>query len=256
MLDADQIRGMFSAIAPRYDALNRILSLGTDRTWRRRAGDLLGAGPADLAADLCCGTGDLALALAQRGATVVGADFSRPMLRLAARKGLARLAEADCLRLPFPDGCFDLVTVAFGARNLSDLPAGLREIHRVLRPGGRVGILEFATPTWPIFRRIYLGYLRWAVPAVGAAVSGKPAAYRHLSSSIQVFPDQQAMKLILAGAGFASVRHVDFAGGIAALYIGERGGEREERRSVRLSSPSTEPGAPSADAAGSPPGRI
>src|SRR5262245_3525348 len=154
---AHDIRSMFGAIAWRYDTLNRVLSLGTDRAWRRRTCDLLRVRPGELAADLCCGTGDLALELAARGARVVGADFSPEMLRHAAAKGLGTLAEADCLRLPFPDAQFDLVTVAFGVRNLADLRAGLLEMRRVLRPGGRLGILEFARPAGHLFPLVYRG---------------------------------------------------------------------------------------------------
>ncbi len=219
MLAATEVRSMFGAIAGRYDLLNRILSLGTDRRWRRRACVELAAAPGELAVDLCCGTGDLARELAGRGVTVMAADFSREMLSRAAAKGVPRLAEADCLRLPFREGAFDLVTVAFGARNLADMPAGLREMRRVLRPGGRLGILEFASPRGAIFGRLYLLYLRLAVPLIGAIVSGRRSAYAYLSTSIQEFPDQDQMKRIIEQAGFESVRHLDFARGIAALYI-------------------------------------
>jgi demethylmenaquinone methyltransferase/2-methoxy-6-polyprenyl-1,4-benzoquinol methylase len=219
---AEDIRRMFGAIAWRYDTLNRVLSLGTDRAWRRRTCDLLGVAPGELAADLCCGTGDLALELASRGARVVGVDFSPQMLRLAAGKGLTRLAEADALRLPFPDARFDVVTVAFGVRNLADLRAGLAEIRRILRPGGRAGILEFARPKGHIFPHVYRGYLRLILPAVGAAVSRRRAAYRYLATSIQAFPDQPKMKTILREGGFDRVTHTDFARGIAALYIAHR----------------------------------
>ncbi|HET9481099.1 MAG TPA: bifunctional demethylmenaquinone methyltransferase/2-methoxy-6-polyprenyl-1,4-benzoquinol methylase UbiE [Candidatus Polarisedimenticolia bacterium] len=219
---AADIQRMFGSIAGRYDALNRILSLGIDRAWRRRTRALLGPSPGEVAADLCCGTGDLALTLAESGATVVGADFSREMLSLAGRKGLARLAEADCLSLPFKDASFDLVTVAFGVRNLADLRGGLNEMLRILRPGGRLGILEFASPRGRLFRPVYLAYLRYAVPLIGAAVSGRRAAYRYLSTSIRSFPDQALMKAILREEGFEQVRHIDFALGIAALYIARR----------------------------------
>ncbi|MGH9866858.1 MAG: bifunctional demethylmenaquinone methyltransferase/2-methoxy-6-polyprenyl-1,4-benzoquinol methylase UbiE [Candidatus Polarisedimenticolia bacterium] len=220
---ADEVRAMFGAIACRYDTLNRVLSLGTDRAWRRRTCDLLAIAPGELAADLCCGTGDLAMEMASRGARVVGVDFSPEMLRLAAAKGARGLTEADCLRLPFPDGRFDVATVAFGVRNLADLGAGLREILRVLRPGGRAGILEFAHPTGTVFPWIYRGYLRWAVPSIGAALSGRRAAYDYLGSSIEQFPDQPRMETILVEAGFGRVRHVNFARGIAALYLGCKG---------------------------------
>ncbi|HKY32160.1 MAG TPA: bifunctional demethylmenaquinone methyltransferase/2-methoxy-6-polyprenyl-1,4-benzoquinol methylase UbiE [Candidatus Polarisedimenticolia bacterium] len=219
---AADVRRMFGSIAVRYDLLNRILSLGTDRAWRRRACDLLRPLSGEAAADLCCGTGDLTLELESRGASAVGVDFSREMLGLAAAKGAARLAEADCLRLPFPDRTFDLVTVAFGVRNLADLETGLREILRVLKPGGRAGILEFASPRGAVFRTAYGVYLRWVVPAVGAAVSGRRSAYDYLGSSIQAFPDQARMAALLAEAGFRPVRHHDFARGIAALYVAHR----------------------------------
>ncbi|MFQ5701252.1 MAG: bifunctional demethylmenaquinone methyltransferase/2-methoxy-6-polyprenyl-1,4-benzoquinol methylase UbiE [Acidobacteriota bacterium] len=219
---ASEVQTMFSAIAPRYDTLNRILSLGTDRAWRRRCCDALEVTPDDLAADLCCGTGDLALALAGRGATVIAADFSREMLAIANAKGVGRLAEADCLRLPFAGESFSLVTVAFGVRNLADLEGGLREMRRVLRPGGRLGILEFARPRGTLFSRIYGAYLRWAVPVIGAAVSGRRSAYRYLADSIRHFPDQQGMMALMRRIGFTSVRHIDFVRGVAALYIGIR----------------------------------
>ena len=222
---AIEVRRMFGAIAGRYDLLNRILSLGTDMAWRERACEVLEVARGERAIDLCCGTGDLSLALARRGARVIGADFSHEMLVIAAGKGAGTaggLVEADCLALPFSDGAFRVATVAFGVRNLSDLEKGLREIRRVLEPGGRLGILEFATPPGPLFRSIYRIYLRWAVPVVGALVSGRRSAYDYLSSSIQSFPDQTRMETILRGIGFTSVRHVDLARGIAALYIGYR----------------------------------
>lgn len=222
MAEAAQIRTMFSAIAGRYDLLNRVLSLGTDRSWRRRTCALLGVTPGMLVADLCSGTGDLALALAGRGARVVALDFSHEMLTRAAAKGVARPAEADCLRLPFRDATFDRVTVGFGVRNLQDLQAGLAEILRVLKPGGIAGILEFATPSPAPFRVVYHSYLRVAVPLLGALLSGRGSAYGYLSSSIREFPDQRRMTELLAAAGFAPVRHVDFARGIAALYIAQR----------------------------------
>ena len=219
---AAEIRSMFSAIAGRYDLLNRVLSLGTDRSWRRRTCDLLEVAPGMLVADLCCGTGDLALALASRGARVVAADFSHPMLTHAAAKGTPRVTEADCLRLPFRDATFDRVTVGFGVRNFQDLGAGLSEIRRVLRPGGMAGILEFASPAPTPFRVIYHAYLGLVVPPLGAVLTGKGSAYRYLASSIREFPDQRRMTALLRDLGFAPVRHADFARGIAALYIATR----------------------------------
>ncbi|HZI94919.1 MAG TPA: bifunctional demethylmenaquinone methyltransferase/2-methoxy-6-polyprenyl-1,4-benzoquinol methylase UbiE [Patescibacteria group bacterium] len=238
---AAEVHRMFDSIAPRYDALNRILSLGIDRSWRRRTCDELQVSAGQTAVDLCCGTGDLCLALAQRGARVIGSDFSHEMLVLAAAKGVSELAEADCLRLPFADRTFDLVTVAFGARNLEDLDTGLKEMLRVLRPGGRLGLLEFASPPGLLFRRLYLAYLRWVVPLVGAVVSGRGSAYTYLSTSIRSFADQQKMTAILRGVGFESVRHVDFARGIAALYIAQRATEQRASSQPAISRPSAAP---------------
>ncbi len=213
---------MFGGIARRYDRLNRILSLGADRRWRRSTCEALSPRTGELAADLCSGTGDLALALARRGATVIPVDFSHEMLLIAAQKGIARVTESDCMRLPFPDAVFDLVTVAFGVRNLRDLNGGLEEMRRVLKPGGRLGILEFASPRGPVFRGLYHWYLRWMVPAIGAVVSRRRSAYQYLSSSIQDFADQERMKAILREAGFESVGHIDFTRGISALYLARR----------------------------------
>jgi demethylmenaquinone methyltransferase/2-methoxy-6-polyprenyl-1,4-benzoquinol methylase len=217
---------MFEAIAGRYDLLNRVLSLGTDQRWRQAACEALGAAPGEMAADLCCGTGDLSLALADRGALVVGVDFSREMLKLAASKGVPLLAEADCLHLPFPDGVLDIVSVAFGVRNLSDPEGGLREMLRVLRPGGRLGILEFASPRGALLRPVYRTYLRWIVPAVGALISRRGSAYGYLASSITGFHDQSSMKALLRQAGFESVGHIDLSRGISALYTGRRPTDR------------------------------
>jgi demethylmenaquinone methyltransferase/2-methoxy-6-polyprenyl-1,4-benzoquinol methylase len=222
MPHAADVRTMFEAIAGRYDTLNRVLSLGTDRRWRQAVCEALGAGSGDLAADLCCGTGDLSMALAGTGATVAAVDFSREMLRRASAKGVPLLAETDCLSLPFPDRAFDIVTVAFGVRNLADLEGGMREMLRVLRPGGRLGILEFAAPRGALFSRLYRGYLRWVVPSIGALVSGRGSAYSYLASSIKAFPDQPRMKELLRAIGFDRVEHLDFARGIAALYLGRR----------------------------------
>jgi len=144
------------------------------------------------------------------------------MLTRAAAKGVARPAEADCLRLPFRDATFDRVTVGFGVRNLQDLSAGLAEIRRILKPGGVAGILEFATPSPSSFRIVYHAYLKLMVPTLGALLSGKGSAYRYLSSSIRDFPDQSRMTALLLDSGFDRVRHIDFARGIAALYIGQR----------------------------------
>ncbi len=220
---AERVRAMFDGIAPRYDLLNHLLSLGTDFGWRRRAVAALAPAPGEEVLDLCCGTGDLALALAASGARVTGADFSLPMLARGARKagrGRRRLSlcAADALRLPFRDAAFDAASVAFGVRNLADPLAGLREIRRVLCPGGRLAVLEFARPRAPLLRRLYRLYLRGALPAAGLLIAGDADAYRYLGDSIGAFLDQEAFVDLLGRAGFEPAPPRDLSGGIAAIY--------------------------------------
>jgi demethylmenaquinone methyltransferase/2-methoxy-6-polyprenyl-1,4-benzoquinol methylase len=218
---------MFDRIAPRYDLLNHLLSLGTDLGWRRRA--VAAAAPAlgERALDLCCGTGDLALSLARAGARVAGADFSAPMLARAAGKARRAgrellLCGADALALPFRDGSFDVATVAFGVRNLTEPLAGLREIRRTLRPGGRLVVLEFARPRGALLRRLYPLYLRTVLPAAGLLVAGSADAYRYLGDSIGNFFDQERFRALLAEAGYFPEAPLDLSGGIAAVYRARR----------------------------------
>jgi demethylmenaquinone methyltransferase/2-methoxy-6-polyprenyl-1,4-benzoquinol methylase len=221
--DPRQIRRMFGAIAGRYDLLNRLLSLSLDRGWRRRAARELGAGPAARVLDRCCGTGDLAAAIRRTGAEVVGADFAHEMLVRCRRKAPGMpLVEADALRLPFADSRFDAVAVAFGLRNLADPAAGLREMLRVLRPGGRLGVLEFSVPRSPSFRALYHVYLGRIVPAVGDRVSGRSGPYRYLAETVRAFPDPQSLARTIRDAGFAAPRFLPLTGGIAALHLAHR----------------------------------
>jgi demethylmenaquinone methyltransferase/2-methoxy-6-polyprenyl-1,4-benzoquinol methylase len=221
---------MFSAIAPRYDLLNHLLSLGIDRRWRRAAVDRLGweAAPAGLYLDACAGTLDLAAELANRprfSGRVVGADFAAPMLRLGkgkARPGAVRPAAADTLELPFPDSRFDGAMVAFGVRNLADLDAGLAELARVLRRGARLVILEFTTPSWKPFRMLYLFYFHRLLPLIGRAVSGHPPAYSYLPASVKTFPAPDELRGRLERAGFRESSYTLLTGGIAALHWGTR----------------------------------
>jgi demethylmenaquinone methyltransferase / 2-methoxy-6-polyprenyl-1,4-benzoquinol methylase len=223
--EATSIKMMFAGISPRYDLLNRLLSFGIDRIWRRRAVAALGASASGRVLDICCGTGDLGIDLSAAGGTVTGVDFCHEMLVLgrgkSARGGraLLRVAEADALRLPFSEGCFSAVAVAFGVRNLQDLDGGLREMARVLRPGGRLAVLEFGRPRAAAMRVLYAAYLNVWVPLVGRLVSGDGKAYAYLSSSIQAFPDQTLFPARLQRAGFTGVRCEDLTGGIAALYV-------------------------------------
>lgn len=229
---AGQVREIFSSIAPRYDLLNRLLSLRFDRRWRRRAVDALLAAGVDPDGgrylDACAGTLDLALELARRPAfrdRVVACDFASPMLRRGAEKlDRAPVAPvcADVLRLPFPDGSFRGAMAAFGIRNLADLDAGLRELHRVVRPGGALVLLEFTLPANPLLRRLYLLYFERVLPVVGRVISGHPWAYRYLPASVREFPEPPELARRMGAAGFGDVEWGLLSGGIAAIHRGAR----------------------------------
>ena len=225
------IRQMFDASAPRYDLLNRLLSLGIDRRWRAFAVKQLQVPAHGRVLDVATGTGDVALEIAQRtpdSVTIVGEDFTQGMLVLG-RDKIARsvyrdrieLVNAPCEALPHPDGVFDGVTIAFGIRNVVDRPAGLREMCRVLRPGGRAVILEFSNPRNRFFKAVYYFYFRRLLPTIGGLIS-KRSAYQYLPDSVLEFPDQEQFKKMMAEAGFAEVRHHDLTFGIATAYVGEK----------------------------------
>jgi demethylmenaquinone methyltransferase/2-methoxy-6-polyprenyl-1,4-benzoquinol methylase len=217
------IREMFSRIARRYDRINHILSLNSDRGWRRQAAGAVAAGRRRVL-DLACGTGDLYFELKRRGRAAVGADFCLDMLALARRKARAASADlvcADALALPFPDGSFDAVTVAFGVRNFADLGAGLAEVRRVLAPGGRIVVLEFSRPRGPLAPFLRL-HSRFAVPAIGGAISGDPRAYRYLNRSVRAWPDRRGFDRTLEAAGYDRVRSTPLSLGVAALHEGVR----------------------------------
>lgn len=232
---AAAVRSMFGAIAPRYDLLNHLLSLNIDRRWRRRAVDrLLGGRPAQgMYLDACAGTFDLALELARRPGfrgRVIASDFAFPMLE----RGLPKLrgtaispACADALRLPFPDGTFDGATVGFGVRNLAGLDAGLRELARVLKPGARLVILEFATPVLQPFRALYLFYFRHLLPRIGRLVSRHESAYTYLPESVLAFPEPAALAERMRAAGFDDVAWRTLTAGIVAVHVGTRGAESD-----------------------------
>lgn len=226
------VRAMFSRIAPRYDFLNHLLSFNLDRYWRARTvravRAILGR-PGALVADICCGSGDLTVALAAASprARILGSDFARPMLVQARRKLLRRglaawLVEADALRLPLEDGSVDLVTVAFGLRNLASYEGGLEEMHRVLKPGGVAAILEFSQPPNPAFARLYRLYARRVLPAVGGWLSGSREAYAYLPESVDRFPDAGELARLMRAAGFRAVGFERMSGGIVSLHTGER----------------------------------
>ena len=228
---ARTVRRMFAGIAPRYDFLNHMLSLNRDRVWRRRTARALAprlAGAGSRALDLCCGTADLALELARVGqGTVVGSDFVHGMLTRAQEK-IRRaevsltLVEADALTLPFANESFDVVTAAFGFRNLANYQRGLEEIRRVLKPGGEAGILEFALPRRGLFAAFYRFYFHRVLPWLGGLVSGSRAAYNYLPASVEKFPDSDGFVRWMERAGFRNVRCRLWTGGTVALYLGEK----------------------------------
>jgi demethylmenaquinone methyltransferase/2-methoxy-6-polyprenyl-1,4-benzoquinol methylase len=212
---------MFTSIAGRYDLANRMLSLGSDSYWRWVTARQLAPAKGDLTLDVACGTGDLAMALRRRGGEVVGLDFTHAMLQQARRRdksGCLLLAGGDALRLPFPDGTFDRVSVAFGVRNFADLAGGLSEFHRVLRPGGLAGILEFSRPRGPLapLARFYLARI---MPVLGRFISGRDGPYNYLADSIRTWPDPGRLAEILRAAGFAKVSWRTLTAGIAVLHL-------------------------------------
>lgn len=227
---ATHVRRMFDSIAPRYDLLNHVLSLNIDRSWRRRAIDLLGweNRPDGVYLDNCAGTLDLAIELARRPGfegRVVGSDFTFAMLAAGddKRRGLPiESICADALALPYADATFDGATVGFGVRNLADLDAGLREMARVLKPGARLVVLEFTTPHWQPFRAIYFFYFLRILPVIGRLVSSHGSAYSYLPESVLRFPEPPELAVMMDAAGFGSVEWKRLSGGIAALHAGVR----------------------------------
>ena len=221
-LPAEGVQRMFDRIAPVYDGMNRVMTAGLDQRWRRATvGEAVREG--DYVLDACCGTGDLALAASKAGAAgVVGLDFSERMLERARRKapGL-EFVQGDVLSLPFDDGHFDSAVVGFGVRNVDDLEKALGELRRVLRPGGRVGILEITTPRGPL-KPFYKLWFDRIVPLLGRLLPGGDA-YTYLPASVRRFPAPEALAELLGSCGFEAVRFRRFAGGIVALHVGEAG---------------------------------
>jgi demethylmenaquinone methyltransferase / 2-methoxy-6-polyprenyl-1,4-benzoquinol methylase len=217
-LAPEAVRSMFDRISPVYDAMNRTMTMGLDQRWRRATVAAV-VQPGDRVLDACCGTGDLAVAALQAGATVTGLDFSERMLERAQRKSdEVEWVQGDAEKLPFEDASFDAATVGFGVRNLADLERGLAELRRVLRPGGRVAILEITKPSGllaPFYRLWFDGF----VPLLGKVLPGG-AAYTYLPASVRRFPGPDELAGLLGGSGFEDVRWRTFAGGIVALHIG------------------------------------
>lgn len=227
------VREMFGRIAGRYDLLNRWLSLRRDVAWRRRAAALASLAPGSRVLDVATGTGDLAFELARRvgpPGEVVGLDFVPKMLALAQKKAQRRVEGKWCrfvagnaMALPFPDASFDAVTIAFGLRNLRDIGAALTEMIRVVRPGGRVVVLELCQPVWPGLKQLYAFYFQRLVPWIGRAVQGVSGPYHYLPESVRRFPDQKRLRSIMAEAGLNEVFYVNLTGGIAAVHVGRVG---------------------------------
>ena len=228
---ARRVREMFAGIAGRYDFLNHFLSANIDARWRslvaRRLQPTLNDARTRVL-DVACGTGDLSLAIAEvTKAHVVGTDFCRPMLEIAARKASTGthsipFVEGDALKLPFAECSFDAVSIAFGLRNLSSVEGGLKELWRVLKPGGRAAILEFSRPVVPGFRALFQFYFTHVLPRIGGLVSGSRGAYEYLPQSVSRFPAQKRLVALMREVGFAEVEYQNLTGGIAALHLGTR----------------------------------
>jgi demethylmenaquinone methyltransferase/2-methoxy-6-polyprenyl-1,4-benzoquinol methylase len=210
---------MFDDVAKRYDLTNDILSLGQDRRWRKAVVEAVDARPGERVLDLAAGTGTSSQPFADAGAQVVPCDFSIGMLRVGRRaRPHLPFTAGDGMRLPFADDTFDAVTISFGLRNIVDPLAGLREMRRVTRPGGRLVVCEFSHPTWAAFRTVYIEYLMKALPPVARAVSSSPDAYVYLAESIRAWPDQPGLAALLEQAGWARPRWRNLSGGIVALH--------------------------------------
>jgi demethylmenaquinone methyltransferase/2-methoxy-6-polyprenyl-1,4-benzoquinol methylase len=220
------VRGMFGRIAGRYDLLNHLLSFNLDRRWRARAvnrvSDVL-ARPDARVLDLCCGTGDVLLSMeARKKCAAFGSDFCHPMLVEAKRKVASPLFEADALMLPLRDGSLDLITIAFGFRNLANYRRGLEELARVLKPGGTVAILEFSQPENRVFGALYSFFSTRVLPWVGGMISGSRDAYSYLPESIRKFPAAEELAIEMRSAGFGGVEFERMTGGAVALHIGRK----------------------------------
>jgi demethylmenaquinone methyltransferase/2-methoxy-6-polyprenyl-1,4-benzoquinol methylase len=224
---APYVRRLFATIADRYDLITRVLSYGRDAAWKRRLVWLSEAGSATRALDVACGTGDIAFALAERGARVTGLDLTLRMLQLARAKTPSRPSVAfttgDMMALPFGDARFDLVTAGYGLRNVPSLQPAIDEIRRVLRPGGRLLSLDFNRPSSPLMRAIYLGYLTIVGSTLGWLLHRDPDTYRYIPESIKRYPGAEGVAALLARSGFEQCRVVPLLGGLMAINVATRG---------------------------------
>ena len=230
---AAKVNDLFAAIARRYDLLNDVQSFGLHRRWKRRVIELAAVQPGNRALDLCCGTGDLALALARRGAEVTGVDFSPAMLEIAeARRqrnfksqiSNLKFMPGDALQIPFPDASFDIVTVGYGLRNLTSWEKGLAEMHRVAKPGARLVVLDFGKPANALWRGIYFAHLKCAVPLLGWMFCSNADAYAYILESLKQYPAQPAVAAKMRELKLVNVRVINFLGGAMAINYGEKPG--------------------------------
>lgn len=229
---AAKVNDLFAAIARHYDLINDLQSFGLHRLWKRRVVRLARIEPGDRALDLCCGTGDLALALAQNGATTTGLDFSQPMLEVAAQRqcqchfrsqsSSLKFIQGDAQQVPFPDGSFDIVTVGYGLRNLASWERGLDEMHRIARPGARLIVLDFGKPANALWRALYFAHLRCSVPLIGLLFCGNASAYAYILESLKHYPAQLAVAEKMRGLKLANVRVINLLGGAMAINYGEK----------------------------------
>lgn len=213
------VASMFDTVAGRYDLTNDVLSLGQDRRWRKAVVRATAAKPGERILDIAAGTGTSSVPFADLGAEVIAADFSLGMLRVGrGRQSELPFVAADALALPFADDSFDVVTMSFGLRNVADVSAALAEFHRVTRPGGRLVVSEFSSPTNRVFRTVYVEYLMRALPPVARKISSNPDSYVYLAESIRAWPDQEGLALQIRDAGWSAVRWRNLSGGIVALH--------------------------------------
>lgn len=228
---AGKVNDLFARIARRYDLINDLQSFGLHRRWKRRVVDLARAGAGTVALDLCCGTGDLAFGLAQRGAEVTGLDFSAQMLEVAAARlektamaapRAPRFLQGDALTLPFSDESFDIVTMGYGLRNLASWERGLEEMHRVARPGARLVVLDFGKPPNRFWRTLYFTHLRISVPLIGLLFCGDASAYAYILESLKHYPAQLAVAEKMRALKLAQVRVINLLGGAMAINYGQK----------------------------------
>jgi demethylmenaquinone methyltransferase/2-methoxy-6-polyprenyl-1,4-benzoquinol methylase len=228
---AAKVNDLFAAIARRYDLLNDLQSFGLHRRWKRRVVEFAAVKPGDRALDLCCGTGDLALALAKHDAEVIGVDFSRAMLEIAEKRRQKNLGspitnlkfiQGDAQQIPFPDRSFDIVTVGYGLRNLTNWEVGLTEMHRVAKPGARLVVLDFGKPPNAFWRAVYFAHLKISVPLLGWIFCGNAQAYAYILESLKRYPAQAGVSASMRALKLANVRVINLLGGAMAINFGEK----------------------------------